>query len=79
MKIVYLNNVVRLAGNAYQKTHPELYKLMYFEFRKVKSMDWDDFDYYMNEELAKSDSSKRIKRIGKEELYEFRLPPSAKN
>jgi hypothetical protein len=79
MKIVYLNDKVRLAGNEYQNTHPKLYKLMYFEFRKVKSMDWDDFDFYMKEELAKSDKSKLIKRIGKEELYEFRLPPSAKN
>jgi len=38
-------------------------------------MNWEDFEVYMKEELAKSDQSKRIKRIGKEERFEFRIPP----
>lgn len=78
MKIRYSSEEVRLNGIEYQRTHPDLYKLMDLEFMKVKKMEWGDFVFYMKEELEKSNKSKRIKRIDKKELYEFRLPPSSK-
>lgn len=77
MKISYSSEKVRLIGISLHETHPDLYELMHFEFIKVKKMDWEDFEFYLKEELAKSDKSKRIKRIGKEDLFEFRLPPSS--
>lgn len=78
MKIRYSSEDVRISGNEIQKSHPDLYRLWCFEHAKVKKMDWDDFNFYKQEELVKSDKSKTIKQIGKEELYEFRLPPVSK-
>lgn len=77
MKIRYSSEEVRLVEIEYQKTHPDLYVQLRFEYKKVKRMNWEDFEFYKNEELAKSDNSKRIKRIGEGERYEFRIPPNS--
>ncbi|GEM_PF-2125945 len=75
MKIRYSSDEVRLKKDDFQTTHPDLYKQLHLEFMKVTRMNWEDFEFYKNEELAKSDNSKRIKRIGEGERYEFRIPP----
>jgi hypothetical protein len=79
MKIRYSSDEVRLKKDDFQTTHPDLYKKMEFEFSKVKRMNWDDFQFYKQEELAKSDNSKRVKYLGTGESYEFRIPPHSEN
>lgn len=74
MKIKYTSEEVRLSGIGYKESDPVLYNMLFWELDSIRKMSWEQFKLYFEEELSKSDKSKRIKQIG-DDLYEFRLPP----
>ncbi|MCB5271061.1 MAG: hypothetical protein LHW56_04365 [Candidatus Cloacimonetes bacterium] len=77
MKVVFDSEEERKKLIEFQKSNPELYKKYCLEMYKVKEMEFDEFDFYLREELDKSNNSKGIKEIGTAGKYEFRIPPSA--
>jgi|LSQX01.1.fsa_nt_gb hypothetical protein len=80
MEIKFSSEEVRLWLNDLVKIRPDLYKKYIVFIDEIKSFDYGDFKYYLNQELRKGErsKSKMVKRLGGDNLYEFRIPPHDK-
>lgn len=61
------------------RLYPKLYELYMLVFRKLKTFDFAELEFHIQEELAKSANSKQIKYIPSENAYEYRIPPHCKS
>lgn len=81
MEIKFSSDEVRIWLNDLFKVRPDLHKKYMVFIDEIKSLDYDEFKYYLNHELSKgrNNKSKVVKQLGGDNLYEFRIPPHDKN
>jgi len=62
-----------------KEERPDLYELFCIMKQKLEAMDFDDLEFHIAEELAKSNNRKEIKELPRDSSYEYRIPPHHKD
>lgn len=79
MRLEYESEEVRQQAMEISEKYHWLYELYTLAVTKLKSFDYDELKLYIEDELGKSENSKKIKYLPDEKAYEYRIPPHCKN